>query len=205
MKSMTIKKSALALFVLQLVFIFGAYAHADLACLAATGGCCETGPAPMGYVYRSYGENLAKPNSAAFLKTRLYDNYGVKVGFEESSATADPNVIAHKFALNCGDTLKLEFTADTAVVEILPVDTAVVAAFPELAPFLDNPNAQIRILSGNSLKTDPGVISWKGTGVFKDVNYVETRCVYLALVENSIFRVLSAVGCHWFIGFKEVE
>lgn len=203
---MLIKKSILAVLILQLVCSSSVFAKSDssLDCLAR-GGCCKVGPAPRGYTYRCYGDNLKKCDQPlAVVKQRLFDNYGVKVGYEQSSMTNDPAVSSHVWVLDCGDKLFVEFRNDADIMINMPVDATIVASFPELAPYLGNPNASVTFFIGNHYKeNDPGTIVWNGTGVFKNTNYVEVRCVFLVMTENNVPDIVQSLGCHYFLGFTE--
>ena len=156
-------------------------------------GCYYT--IPIGQLYRGYGPNLTA-DSGAIAKCPLFNDQGHKIGCTATYAVGEA-AVRHEWSLKDGSKLKVEISNGLSYFS--PVDEAVVSSFPELAQYLNNPNAGLLSFESNhSKKGDPAVIQWHGTGSFKNVNYIEFRYVYLTLYDN----IDQCLGCHWFIGKK---
>jgi hypothetical protein len=161
---------------------------------ASTHSSCDC-TAPEGHLYRGYGPNLAR-GSGALAKCPLFNQQGCEVGRTVTYAVGE-DAVRHEWSLKDGSTLKIEIL--NGVTYFSPVDDAVVSSFPELASYLNNPNAGLLSFESNHSKHgDPAIVQWNGTGSFKKVNYIEFRCVYLTLNGN----ITECLGCHWFIGKK---
>ncbi len=162
-------------------------------------GCCnKICVEPKGTVYRGYGPNLT-PGGNIFVKCNMFNNKGCQVGYVTSSSTSNPNTAEHTFVLNKGGKLDVVFTRNSDILSVIPVDADAVMAFPEAAPYLDNPDAVIWLLDGNHSINDAGTVSWQATGSLKKVNYVEVRCVYLVLNGT----IIQCLGCHWTLARKQ--
>lgn len=151
--------------------------------------------APKGHLYRGYGPNLTG-ESGALAKCPLFNDQGSEVGCTATYPVGQ-DAVRHEWKLKDGSKLVAEISNGLSYFS--PVDEAVVSSFPELAAYLNNPNAALLSFESNHSKNgDPAVIQWQGTGSFKKVNYIEFRCVYLTLGGN----IVECLGCHWFIGKK---
>lgn len=196
------KRSLLAAHLLILASTGSAFAKekAGKESLDHTQPCLEV---PKGISLRGYGKNIAT-DPRAYLKCLAFNDQGCLEGFVESlSGSIDPVTAAdHRFVVKDG-CLEVTFKVNTDLLYQVPVDCAAIAAFPEVAPYVCVPDAQLWIFSGNHSKCDLGTLAWKGQGSLKHANYVEVRCVFLVLPgENQTPRVEKCLGCHWFIGRK---
>lgn len=157
---------------------------------------------PAGINLRGYGSAVSN-QPGVIAHCRCFNDKGCEVGFLETFTVDVPNANGHRWVLDEGS-LEVIFAVPSDLLCIQPVDCTAVAAFPEVALEMCNPNAQLWILNGNHAKCDAGSLSWNGTGKLKHTNYVEVRCVFLVYVDNSVPSLQKCLGCHWFLGHKDL-
>ncbi len=189
------KKLSLTLLALQLIATSALFAQDKDAALK---GCCHGSSnngatEPAGKLYRGYGPNLDPSTAGTLVKCALYGEKGTQVGTTATYAVSE-GVVRHHWDLKCGS---LDIVVESTLAYVTsPLDESVIISFPELAPYLNNPDAGLLTFESNATKGSSVVQSWVGTGKLKKINYVEFRCVYLTINGN----ITQCLGCHWFFG-----
>lgn len=164
---------------------------------------CKKPRIPKGIVLRGYGNATPKTEDGV-THCRCYNDCGKEVGFLETYKIDTPGAFGHRWILKNGSSLDVHFTENSDLFYQQPVTGEVVAAFPELAPYINRPDAIFITFVGNHNKCNPTSLQWEATGEFKHSNYVEVRCVFLAFVveDEPLPAFQQCLGCHWFIGKK---
>ena len=154
---------------------------------------------PHGITLKGYGKaSTHKANTISHCK--VYNDQGEKLGYVESYYVNIPNATGHHFCLEDGGSLDVQFSTTADIVTQQSINSATIAAFPELEPYAANTNAVILISSGNHHKKDNGTFAWKAKGSLSDANYLEVRSVFLVFIETDGPHYQRCLGCNWFIG-----
>jgi hypothetical protein len=132
---------------------------------------------------------------------KCYNDEGKKVGYLETYVLDNPDAMGHRFMLKNG-TLDVHFTKDSDLLYEQPITEEVAIAFPELAPYVDRPDAYLFTLVGDHNKDNETSLQWEATGCLVNSNYLEVRCVFLVFMVDDEPQTQKCIGCHWFIGRK---
>lgn len=162
--------------------------------------------------------NLAPISSPAFVKCKLSLDVGVPIGTVESTQIS-PDFAQHTITTVLGN-LNLVVNNDTGAIRkenLIDPQTAqqtdISKAFPDAPSYFlpddQNPaHYQIWTASGNIYKDkvlQTVGSSWVGTGLFKNINFLQLRCVYLVRISSDYafgFRVIRCLGCNYFLDIK---
>lgn len=155
---------------------------------------------PKGISLRGYGD-ATSTTPGVVTHCRCYNNKGKEVGYIETYTIPNPDAMGHRWRLKDGSYLDVNFTNASDILNVQPVNADTVKAFPEASSYIANPNARLLILSGNHYKGSPQALKWEARGKLRCANYVEVRCVFLAIVQpNGFAQPIQCLGCHWFLG-----
>ncbi len=166
-------------------------------CQAWAKGKSHDTDAFKGIFLEGNGDNFADPNRPNEIKCPLYDEHGKHVGYVSSILYSDS--ARHKFCMKDGSCFSQYISGDIVYTTTSSINENVVAAFPELAPYLDNEDALLLIADSNQSIDGPGIYSWKncgpkGTIFHGKVTSLTVRCVFLLL--NG--RTQKCVGCSYY-------
>lgn len=157
---------------------------------------CDNCPESNGYIYRGYGPNLTSGGNVFFLGA-MFDRHGCDVGRVSAASDSENGPVTNIFHLHDGSKLEVLLNKQSTLVSMFPVDELTVQCFPEVAQYLNDPNAKVMITSCNHTKRkDSNVLSWKGRCLFKKANVLQVRCAFLLLND----KIHEQLGCQWFIG-----
>ncbi len=149
-----------------------------------------------GIFLQGNGDNFADPNLPNEVNCPLFDEHGKHVGYVHSELFSDS--ARHTFRMKDKSCFSQYISGDIVFTTTSPITDSVVAAFPELAPYLGNEDALVLIADSNQSKDGPGIYSWKNCGpkgsIFHDkVTSLTVRCVFLIL--NG--RTEKCIGCSY--------
>ncbi|AYV77109.1 MAG: hypothetical protein Barrevirus12_18 [Barrevirus sp.] len=150
---------------------------------------------------RAYGDVSVGPNSPNFFVATLFGKKAKKVGQTRKYNVTNPSNFGQQFKLHNGS-LTVTFPNNSEVLYTSPINANVVASFPQLANQVNNPNAQLYTYVGNHYKKDNSNLKWVTKGSLKCVDYIETRAVFLVMVNGSSVTFQEALGANWFLGSK---
>ncbi len=149
-----------------------------------------------GIFLQGNGDNFADPNTPNEIKCPIFNEHGKHVGYVHS--TLFETYAIHSFVMKDGSCFSQKIEANVALPFTSPITEDVVAAIPELAPYLGNEDAELLVVVSNQTKNGPGILCWKNCGpkgsIFHDkVTSLDVRCVFL-LIDG---RVQKCIDCSW--------
>lgn len=154
-----------------------------------------------GTILRCYAKNEGPLLPTGSGKFRIVDEYGSEVGFTETLNS--PTGLEQKWVTKDG-CVEAKFQPGVPVRSTTPITPAVVRAFPTVAPYLGT-DAELWIFAADYNKCDSAsVLSLNGSGAYKNINYVEIRCVFLVLKDATTGAPYfdRCIGCYWLLGRK---
>lgn len=149
-----------------------------------------------GIFIQGNGDNFADPSLPNELKCPAFDEHGKRVGYVYSINYGE--TARHSFIMEDGSCFSQYISNSIALPLVQPIDEAVVAALPELAPYLYNESAGLLVVVSNQSKHGEGVYCWKNCGpkgsIFSGkVETLDVRCTFL-VVDG---RIEKCIACSW--------
>jgi len=140
------------------------------------------------------------PGGIIVAKCRLFNEKYKMVGTAQSTVVDNGVNVVHEWELTDGSHLTIKVPNTQAFTVSGPLDQKFADAFPSTSQFVGQ-NAGYVLFSGDYLKNNTDIISWKGTGVFKHAAYEESRCTYVTFPGQyaDFAPILQCMGCMWYI------
>ncbi|MBS0635253.1 MAG: hypothetical protein JSR37_07300 [Verrucomicrobia bacterium] len=149
-----------------------------------------------GVFIQGNGDNFADPSLPNELKCPAFDEHGKRVGYVYSINYGE--TARHTFIMNDGSCFSQYISNSITLPIVQPIDENVVAALPELAPYLNDESASLLVVISNQSKGEEGVYCWKNRGpkgsIFSGkVQTLDVRCTFL-VVDG---RIEKCIACSW--------
>ncbi len=122
------------------------------------------------------------------------------VGTAQSTIVDNGANVVHEWELIDGSFLQIKVPITRALTLTGAVNQDFADAFPS-AQQLVGQNAGFVFFGGDYYKNQTDIISWKGTGIFKDAAYEESRCMYVTFPGQfqDFAPIYQCMSCMWYI------
>lgn len=136
------------------------------------------------------------PGEFLYMKGRMFDEKYSMVGTEIYKIVDNGTNVVHIVELLDGSRLEFKFPLSFPLQIAGPLDQAFVNAFPQATPYLGVPGAGSLIFQSDQFKSNTSILSWTGTGIFKDATFIECRCTYVTIDS----KITECLHCTCYIG-----
>lgn len=121
------------------------------------------------------------------------------VGTAQSTVVDNGVNVVHEWELIDGSKLTIKVPNAQSLALNRALDQKFADAFPSTQQLVGQ-NAGYIFFGGDYFKNNTDIISWKGTGIFKDAAYEESRCMYATFPGQDAFApIYQCLSCMWYI------